>query len=391
MMAGTRLLPLLALPVLLLASLTVVTPFTNALWKLSIPVKEGGHFLALPALGLGLWMIFKRAIAIRLTGAMILASGLLFASPLARAFLAAESLEARFTEAFPAASGLPTDRLSRGTPLALGDLFFGIRSPKTPARAMVYSTHPAAPRHPGELHLDFHPASGRASAPCVVILHGGGWDGGNRKQMPEINHWLSSRGYAVASLDYRRAPEFRFPAPVEDTRAALAYLRSKAGELGIDSTRFILLGRSAGGQIALQAAYGLRDSTIRAVVSFYAPADMVMGYGLPVNPWIMDSRKLMENYLGGTLSAVPENFRASSPVETVDSSRSVPTLLLHGRPDVLVAYEHTRRLEARLAGLGEKHFIVDLPWAAHGYDYLFSGPGSQIGLYFLERFLALQG
>lgn len=390
-LSGTRLCLILSMPILFLASLTVITPFTNALWKLSIPVMEVGHFLALPVLGLGFWLLTWKSITTKITGLILVTSSLLFAFTVFRAALAASRLEARFTEAFPAASSLPAERFSRKAPLVLRDLLFGIKVPASAPRTMIYASHPAAPRHPGDLLLDYHPASGRTSAPCVVILHGGGWDGGNRKQMPEINHWLASRGYAVASLDYRRAPEFRYPAPVEDTRAALAFLKSRAGELGIDSSRFVLLGRSAGGQIALQAAYTLGEPAIRAVVSFYAPADMVFGYGLPVNPLILDSRLLMENYLGGTLDAVPEAFESSSPVETLDSLHRVPTLLLHGHPDALVAYEHTRRLEARLAALGEKQFTVDLPWAAHGYDYFFSGPGSQVGLYFLERFLAVQG
>lgn len=95
----------------------------------------------------------------------------------------------------------------------------------------------------------------------------------------------------------------------------------------------------------------------------------------------------MEGYLGGSFDGNPAAYRASSPVECANAE-SPPTLLLHGHPDVLVAYEHSRRLAARLASLGVPHFSVDLPWATHGYDFVFSGPGSQISLYFLERFLA---
>jgi acetyl esterase/lipase len=59
----------------------------------------------------------------------------------------------------------------------------------------------------------------------VVVIHGGGWDTGNRRQLPELNSWLARAGYAVASLDYRLAPEHAYPAPVEDVRDAIAFLK----------------------------------------------------------------------------------------------------------------------------------------------------------------------
>ena len=83
----------------------------------------------------------------------------------------------------------------------------------------------------------------------------------------------------------------------------------------------------------------------------------------------------------------PEDFRPLSPIEFADAS-SPPTLLFHGSRDVLVSHRHALRLDARLEALRVPHFTADLPWAVHAYDYVFSGPGSQISLYFLERFLA---
>lgn len=379
--AWVRVLP--AALIFLPACLTVAPPPLNVLWKLSIPLKEGGHFLVLPVLALGLWILFKSGPGSRVGGLLFILSALLLASPLIRAHIVARHVE----RALSSHGGKAGERSLRPAALSVRDLLLGIRYPKAQVETLVYARHEPASRHPGALKLDFYrPVQGNA-APCVVVVHGGGWDGGNRKQMPELNHYLASRGYAVASLDYRRAPEFRYPAPVEDVGQALSYLRTHAGELGIDSTRLVLLGRSAGGQIALQAAYTLKDPGLRAVVSYYAPADMVFGYGLPVNPLIMDSRLLMENYLGGSYSAVPAAYHGSSPVESAAPAR-IPTLLLHGRPDVLVAFEHTRRLDSILSKEGVTRFTVDLPWAAHGYDYMFSGPGNQISLYALERFLA---
>jgi acetyl esterase/lipase len=205
--------------------------------------------------------------------------------------------------------------------------------------------------------------------------------------LADLNAFLAAEGYAVASLEYRLAPKHLYPAPVEDVADAISFLRARAEELGIDASRLALMGRSAGGQIALQAAYTLKDPGIKGVVAFYAPADMVFGYSLPTNPLIMDSRLLMKQYLGGGYEDHPGAYVASSPVEHLDKA-SPPTLLLHGRPDVLVSYRHTVHMRAKMESLGVRHFIVDVPWGAHGFDYVFRGPGSQISLYFIERFLA---
>jgi acetyl esterase/lipase len=248
--------------------------------------------------------------------------------------------------------------------------------------------HVYARRDDVELGLDFFRA--RASggkAACVLLMHGGGWDGGSRADFRELNLFLASQGYAVATIAYRLSPRFKYPAPVEDARAALAWLKDRAADLGIDGKRFVLAGRSAGGQIALQAAYRDRDPAVLGVISFYAPANMVLAYHHPGNPLILDTRKLIVNYLGGDGEAGLPLAVAASPLEALDAG-APPTLLLHGRPDVLVTFHHVDFMREKLARLGVKRFEVDLPWAPHGYDYVFRGPGSQISLYFLERFLA---
>src|SRR3954467_15004469 len=103
----------------------------------------------------------------------------------------------------------------------------------------------------------------------------------------------------------------------------MSYLRSRAADLLIDTTRFVLLGRSAGGQIVLSAAYTLNDPTIKGVISFYGPADMVWGYANPTNPLVLNSRKVMEDYLGGTYKQVPQQYISSSATETA-TIHSVP-------------------------------------------------------------------
>ncbi|RYZ94441.1 MAG: alpha/beta hydrolase, partial [Sphingobacteriaceae bacterium] len=206
------------------------------------------------------------------------------------------------------------------------------------------------------------------------------------KQLPELNTHLAKAGYNVAAINYRLAPQYQSPAPVQDVDAAINYLRGNADKLHIDTNNFILLGRSAGGQIALLAAYTLHQPGIKGVVDFYGPADIVWGYSVPSNPLIMDSRGVMHKYLGGSYQKVPQNYSASSPVEFVNS-KTVPTLIIHGKNDVLVAYEHSRRLDEKLKQNGIKHYWLKLPWATHGFDYNINGPGGQLSTYAVETFL----
>ncbi len=122
------------------------------------------------------------------------------------------------------------------------------------------------------------------------------------------------------------------------------------------------------------------------MVDFYGPADMVWGYAVPSNPLVLNSRKVMEDYLGGTYKQVRANYAASSPILQVDA-QSIPTLIIHGKNDVLVSYQHSVRLNSKLNQLKVKHYFLSLPWATHGCDFNLNGPSGQLATYTVERFL----
>jgi acetyl esterase/lipase len=163
-------------------------------------------------------------------------------------------------------------------------------------------------------------------------------------------------------------------------------LKLNAEKLRIDSDNFVLLGRSAGAQIALLAAYTLPELKIKGVIDFYGPAEMVWGYSVPSNPLVMDSRKVMEDYLGGTYSQVPKKYQQSSPIRFANKN-SPPTLIIHGENDVLVAYQHSTKLHKRLKELGVKTYFLSLPWATHGFDYNINGPGGQLSTFAVRKFV----
>jgi acetyl esterase/lipase len=303
---------------------------------------------------------------------------ILFLSPIVRAYGVAANLKSDFNTAFgPGSTILNGD--NNHAPFSFTSIFAG-------NNPLGYKSITYVKYADTALTLDFYPTQIMGKRPCVIVVHGGSWSSGDSQQLPDLNSYLARKGYNVASIDYRMAPKYQSPAPVQDIQAALKYLRLHADELKIDTNNFVLLGRSAGAQIALLAAYTLHDKSIKGVVDFYGPADMVWGYSIPSNPLIMDSRGVMDRYLGGSYYQVPQNYLASSPLEFVDKN-SPPTLIIHGHNDVLVAYEHSRRLNEKLAKNGIKHYWLKLPWATHGFDFNLNGPGGQLSTYTTERFL----
>lgn len=249
---------------------------------------------------------------------------------------------------------------------------------------MVYETLDRA-----EYLLDIYtpPGGSGTPAPGVLVIHGGSWHGGTRTEFDGLSRYLAARGFVVISMDYRLAPAWTFPAQRDDVLAAVKAIETRAGEMGLDPDRLVLIGRSAGAQLALLHAYAAHDPAIKGVVSFYGPTDMVYGYEHPADPRIYDSTTVLTRYLGGALSDQMANYRAASPIDFA-GPQSPPTLLIHGTPDELVEVEQSRRLDRRLTELGVTHLLVELPWASHGCDYFLRGPCGQVSTFAVEQFLA---
>ncbi len=365
---------------LFLVSLLAVLPApTYHLWILAILVTEFPWvFIVLTII---LFLFKTRLIWYRRAGNILaFITLMLFLSPVFSAYAIAAKLPAALQTAFgKETADLKEPHLKK--PYSFFSMFSGIDGKAIPFQTFTYKTYPDI-----NLQLDFYSIKTASKKPCVIVIHGGSWSGGDDKQLPELNSYLSRRGYQVASIDYRLAPQYQNPQPVEDVKNAIQYLKINAGKLQIDTSNFVLLGRSAGAQIALLAAYTLKNENIKGVISYYGPADMIWGYAVPSNPMVLNSRQVMEDYLGGTYTQVPANYAASSPILQVNA-QSVPTLLIHGKNDVLVAFEHSKRLNAKLNGLKVKHYLLTLPCATHGCDYSLNGPGGQLATYTVERFL----
>ena len=357
------------------ASLAVVTAPTHFLWMAAVGVTELGHMLALICLGVAV-ALWSNSWSGRVAAGLTVAAAVLALTPVLRATRVARDLPNQLRAAFGEAVPI------RPSALVFGDLFRGISSPEVRAESLVYSKI-----QDQELSLDFYRAQASGSAPVVVVIHGGSWQSGDNKDFIPMDRYLASRGVAVADIIYRLAPRWTFPAAQDDARAAIAFLRSRADVLKIDPNRIVLLGRSAGGQIALTVAYSAKDPGIRGVISFYAPTDLRWSWENPGNPLVIDTRSVLTGYLDGNPSEASYNYDAASPIRFVTSA-APPTLLFHGGRDELVSSYQSSRLTERLAEAGVLHLNVSLPWATHGFDFIFRGPGGQISTYAIEYFLA---
>ena len=365
----------LALLSFAVALLAVAPTPTVPLFKLSVGATEFGHWLVLLPLLLlasGPWRGPPGLTAALLS---VAASALLLSSA-GRAARAARTLPGTLARAFPAP---PKERAD--APFAWRRLWFA------PAPApLKMEVHDFAEHDGQKLAFHFYRSPARTPAPCVVVIHGGGWETGSPDEFTAFNQLLARRGFAVAAIQYRFAPRWPWPAQREDVLDALRCLKERAADFGIDPQKFVLMGRSAGGQIAEAVAYGAHDPAIRGCIAFYAPADLHFAHEFARDDDIISSLGLVLRYLGGPPAAVRANYDSASAILLADHD-SPPTLLLHGRRDPYVWYLQSQRLAARLETLGVRHYFLDLPWATHGFDFNPHGPGGQLSAYAVGHFL----
>jgi acetyl esterase/lipase len=361
----------------LLALHVVVLIDTRLSWQLTLLATEYGHRIAVLAIVLACTGMFIRRRDELAGTALLLGSAFVLLMPVWQM----DSITRRLPSEMRATFGEKAGAQPHSVPVT--SLWLGIGKP-APQRAeeFVYSN----PSQSRPLRIHFFRAQGRAHAPCIIVIHGGGWENGSATEFPTWNACWSAQGYAVACVEYRLAPEHQWPAPLEDMRQAIAWLKAHADELDIDPTRLVLLGRSAGGQIASASAVSLRDPAIRGCIAIYAPHDMFFARRFAFEEDVLNSLRLLRNYLGGDPEAAAENYRSASAF-LLATPDTCPTLLLHGTRDTFVWNVQSRRYAQRLAALGVKCHLVEIPWAVHGFDWPYDGPGGQITRAAVDGFL----
>jgi acetyl esterase/lipase len=365
---------------LLAALFSLLTALPTPLWlpwELGLVVSEIGLWVAPVALCVGVvaWLLRRKHLVVA-TGTLILCAItlVLLLKPAVQAWRLGSNLPAQFTAAFgPTPPSQP--------PFSFAASFAPAPEP-VPIRTMRYSD---------SLLLDFYPALGSSPAPCVIALHGGGYTDGDRKDGGtnlRLNNWLARHGYAVASIDYRLAPKYTWPAQRDNVLAALAFLHAQAQSLNIDPGRVVLLGWSGGGGLAAATGYWAHDSSIRGVIVLYAPTDYRLSWDASTDPNWQDHRPFLQMFLGGTPDTSSAAYDSASATLLV-TARTPPTLILQGQLDMCVLTRQSELLDQRLAAAGVPHLLVRLPWAAHAFDFVsLDTPGGQIATYAVGRFLS---
>jgi acetyl esterase/lipase len=237
------------------------------------------------------------------------------------------------------------------------------------------------------LSLDVYQPSGKGPFPIIMQIYGGSWQNGTPRSEEGFARHFAARGYLVVAMDYRHAPEWKWPEQIVDARTALYWISQEAGRFGGDASRVVLVGWSAGAQLAMRLAYQEGPSSIRGVVNYYGPVDLENGWRQPPRPDPADVRGILEMFIGGTPDEKPEHYRHASPISWV-SKASAPTLSMYGSRDHIVEARFGRMLDAALSGAGATSVLLELPWSEHSFDAVPNGMGRQIALRYTERFIA---
>ena len=255
-----------------------------------------------------------------------------------------------------------------GTPLAL-DVYLPREQPRTPGRPLL-------------------------------VIHGGFWAAGDKGQASIQSRRLAELGFTVFDIQYRISPQPNWKTATGDVKCAIGWIKQHAStpDWNVDPAKVTLLGRSAGGHLALMAAYApadpdlpatcdAGDTSVDAVISLYAPTDLNWGYANPANKFVSDSRAKIRAFLGGTPEEVADRYHALSPIDRVTTA-APRTLLAHGGRDQFVPHGHMGLLAARLRSNGVPCETLFIPYAQHSFDFVVGGFSDQILEAEMLKFLA---
>ena len=218
--------------------------------------------------------------------------------------------------------------------------------------------------------------------PLVVYIHGGGWMGGSKQEARPVADALTSTGdYAVASINYRLIQDAVWPAQLDDCKAAIRFLRARAGQYGIDPDRIAVMGISAGGHLSAllgtttgekktEGTLGAHRDTsteVAAVVDIFGPTNFETFFGKDTDIVAMSRNNAAIRVLGMSDDDIRRNARLASPAHWV-SKNDPPFLIVHGTRDDVVPISQSEELHEKLKANGvESHFIA-VEGGGHGFS-----------------------
>ncbi|MCL9999453.1 MAG: alpha/beta hydrolase [Erythrobacter sp.] len=264
--------------------------------------------------------------------------------------------------------------------------------------AVAFTTWPPAPDHADIAYaplsasqtFDLYLPEGPGPFPLVINIHGGGfWKGDKGMLSRKILDALRARRIAVATIDYRLTPEARFPAAIEDAKAAVRFLRANAARYRLDPERFVVFGQSAGGNLA--ALIGTTGNAavfdnpalgnpgvsahVNAVIDWYGVHDFLLmeeqarAQGCSPNHEAANSFESL--YLGAPVRTVPDKVSATNPITYIDAA-DPPFLLQVGSEDCLVPVAQTTILADALRMAGVPVEVDQFEGTSHGDNSFWS-------------------
>ena len=287
-------------------------------------------------------------------------------------------------------------------------------SPQTPVISrisdIVYKQAPSRGYPNVALKMDILRPMSSKKLPAVICVPGGGFLSANKDNSVQLQMYLAEHGYVTASVEYRVAPTSTFPAPLEDVKASIRYLKAHADQFGIDPDRIGIIGGSAGGYLSAFAGvtsgtrtFDTGDNTdftsdVKAAVDLYGLSDLTRigdDYSKDIQEkhrspgatealWVNGSPVF--GGIDGGISANPEGARAANPISYIGKN-SAPMLLMHGTADTVVSPSQTDLLFQALREHhipSERYLVRD---AGHGGIYWNQEEVLRIITDFFDRYL----
>ena len=217
------------------------------------------------------------------------------------------------------------------------------------------------------LALDAHIPEGKGPFPAAILVHGGGWVAGDKQQyITYIFQPLSDAGFAWFSINYRLAPQHRFPADAEDVEEAIRWVRANGEKYHVDVKRIALIGESAGGHlVSYVGVHQAKGTQVAAVVSMYGIHDFISA-SVEWKPIPTEILQLFGIQAVDADSA-PILIHAS-PVTYV--KKEMPLfLLMHGSKDEDVPYQQSVEMCDKMKRVGAKCDLITIEGAPHGMDH----------------------
>jgi acetyl esterase/lipase len=248
-----------------------------------------------------------------------------------------------------------------------------------------------------KLLLDIYMPAGKRDPYLIVWVHGGAWRSGS-KESPPLG--LVSKGYALASVNYRLSGEAPFPALIHDIKAAIRFLRGNAKQYGYRADKIVIWGSSAGGHLAalvgttngdkaLEGDLGNfknESSDVQLILDYYGPTNFLTILGQSTPHGISVRAPALALLLGKPLEQAPVLAKQASPVYQVDPS-DPPLLIVHGDQDNQVPVNQSLELMAAYKKLSLPVEIEFVPGAGHTDNVYYQKEMQAVAEKFLEKFL----